>query len=241
MSTSRYSLNSFGESSSASMISLSSEDCGDRNIFSPGPSSPTYKLEAYDREQHTPDSLFPPLSPLPPRHNYALANHITMEENLANGKKSNRDRSGSRFRTMSETNYHQNRNKQRESISSIASSTGSAKAYGRKARNLRRAESCKNNSRDDSSLGRQSGSTTSLNKKPLTDSKKVAYNRNEITFNVRKAMYGRRGWMVMPTEETVDLKQFKPEVLESVTNKIRTMELSGVTVPDQIKVRLNEC
>ena len=69
----------------------------------------------------------------------------------------------------------------------------------------------------------------------------MAYNRNEITFNVRKAMYGRRGWMVMPTEESVDLKQFKPEVLESVTNKIRTMELSGVTVPDQIKVRLNEC
>ena len=151
MSTSRYSLNSFGESSSASMVSLTSEDCGDRDIFSPGPSSPTYKLEAYDREQHTPDSLFPPLSPLPPRHNYALANHITMEENLANGKKSNRDRSGSRFRTMSETNYHQNRNKQRESISSIASSTDSAKshasarAYSRKARNLRRAESCKNN------------------------------------------------------------------------------------------------
>ena len=178
MYKSRYSLNSFGESSSASMVSLSSEDCGDRNIYSPGPSSPTYKLSGnnimnIDQEQHTPDSLSPSLSPLPPRANYALAHHITMEENIANGKKNFRDSSGSRIRTMSESNYHQNRNKQRESISSIASSTDSAKAraYSRNARNLRRAKSCKNNSSDDSSLGRQSGSTTSLNKKPLTDSK----------------------------------------------------------------------
>jgi len=246
--TSRYSLNSFGESSSASMVSLSSEDCGDRNIFSPGPSSPTYKLSGnnilnIDREQHTPDSLSPSISPLPPRHNYSLAHHITMEENIGSTKKNNSDGIGSRARTMSESNYHQNRNKQRESISSIASSTDSAKAraYSRQARNLRRAKSCKNNSREDSISGRQSGSTTSLNKKPLTDTKKMAYNRNEVTFNVRKAMYGRRGWMVMPTEDAVDLKQFKPEVLESVTNKIRTMELSGITVPNQIKVRVNEC
>ena len=69
----------------------------------------------------------------------------------------------------------------------------------------------------------------------------MAYNRTEVTFNVRKAMYGRRGWMVMPTEDNIDLKQFKREVLDEVTNKIRTMELSGITVPDQIKIRLNEC
>ena len=69
---------------------------------------------------------------------------------------------------------------------------------------------------------------------------KVPYNNNEVTFNVRKAMYGRRGWMVMPTEDTVDLKQFKSEVLEEVTSKIRTMELSGITVPNQIKIRLTE-
>ena len=51
-------------------------------------------------------------------------------------------------------------------------------------------------------------------------------------------MYGRRGWMVMPTDDNIDLKQFKPEVLEEVTSKIRTMELSGITVPEQIKIRL---
>ena len=54
-------------------------------------------------------------------------------------------------------------------------------------------------------------------------------------------MYGRRGWMVMPLEDTVDLKAFKPEVMDTVTSKIRTMELSGITVPNQIKIRLSEC
>ena len=70
---------------------------------------------------------------------------------------------------------------------------------------------------------------------------KIPYNRNEITFSVRKALFGRRGWMVMPIEETVDLKQFQPGVLEEVMSRIRTMELSGITVPEEIKIRLNEC
>ena len=176
MSTSRYSLNSFGESSSTSMASLSSDDYGDRNIFSPGPSSPTYKSVGtstmnLDREQHTPDSLSPSLSPLPPRHPYSLAHHITMEEDIGHVKKG--AVVGSRNRTLSESNYPPIRKQREASISSVASSTDSAKArvYSRNARNLRRAKSCKNTARDDSSVGRQSGSTTSLNKKPLGDTK----------------------------------------------------------------------
>ena len=184
MSTSRYSLNSFGESSSASMVSLSSEDCGDRNIFSPGPSSPNYNsagnnIMNLDQGQHFPIS--PSLSPLPPRHKYTLASHITMTDGIENHnttqvpwvKKLTIDNGGSRTRTMSESNYNLNRHKQRESISSVASSTDSAKARvtSRMSRNLRRVKSCKNNSRDGSSLSRQSGSTSSLNKKPLTDCK----------------------------------------------------------------------
>ena len=45
----------------------------------------------------------------------------------------------------------------------------------------------------------------------------------------------------MPIEESVDLKQFQPGVLEEVMSRIRTMELSGITVPEEIKIRLNEC
>jgi len=113
--------------------------------------------------------------------------------------------------------------------------------YQQEIQNLRRAKSCKNNSRDGSSMGRQTGSTSSLNKKPLSDTKRTAYTKNEVTFGVRKAMYGRRGWMVMPLEDTIDLKAFKPEVMDTVTSKIRTMELSGITVPNEIKIRLSEC
>jgi len=250
MYKSRYSLNSVGGSTSTSMASLSSEDCGDRHIFSPGPSSPT-NLK-FDEERNTPDSLSPSLSPLPPRHNYSLANHITMEENLDVVQENNDeceigcgsiDQCRGRNRTVSESNYQLNQRKQRESISSVASSTDSAKARvsARNSRNLRRAKSCKNNSREGSSMGRQSGSTSSLNKKPLSDAKRTAYTKSEVTFGVRKAMYGRRGWMVMPLEDTIDLKAFKPEVMDTVTSKIRTMELSGIDVPNQIKIRLSEC
>ena len=70
---------------------------------------------------------------------------------------------------------------------------------------------------------------------------RTAYTKSEVTFGVRKAMYGRRGWMVMPLEDTIDLKAFKPEVMDTVTSKIRTMELSGIDVPNQIKIRLSEC
>jgi len=250
MSTSRYSLNSFGESSSASTVSLSSDEYGDRNIFSPGPSSPAYNstgnnIMHLDESQQSPMSISPSLSPLPPRHKYTLASHITMTDNIGPDKNINMGTGGSRNRTMSESAGNYNRQKQRDSVSSAASSTDSAKARvsSRNARNLRRAKSFKNNSRDGSSLSRRqsTSSTSSLNKKPPTDSKKVPYTKNEITFNVRKAQFGRRGWMVMPTEETIDLKQFKPEVLDTVTSKIRTMELSGITVPDQIKIRLSEC
>jgi len=236
------------------MASLTSEDYGDRHIFSPGPSSPTHKSPGnliHDEERNTPDSLSPSLSPLPPRHNYSLAQHITMEDNLDVVEETNDEceigcgtKCRARNRTVSESNWQQNhRNKQRESISSVASSTDSAKARvsSRNARNLRRAKSCKNNSRDGSSMGRQSGSTSSLTKKPLSDTKRAAYTKTEVTFGVRKAMYGRRGWMVMPLEDTIDLKAFKPEVMDTVTSKIRTMELSGITVPDQIKIRLSEC
>ena len=75
----------------------------------------------------------------------------------------------------------------------------------------------------------------------LLQFQRAAYTKTEVTFGVRKAMYGRRGWMVMPLEDTIDLKAFKPEVMDTVTSKIRTMELSGITVPDQIKIRLSEC
>ena len=70
---------------------------------------------------------------------------------------------------------------------------------------------------------------------------RTAYTKNEVTFGVRKAQYGQRGWMVMPLEDSVDLQAFKPEVMDTVTSKIRTMELSGITVPNQIKIRLSEC
>ena len=192
MYKSRYSLNSVGGSTSTSMASLSSEDCGDRHIFSPGPSSPTFKSPGnlkYDEEHNTPDSLSPSLSPLPPRHNYSLAHHITMEENLDVVQENNDEceigcgtQCRGRNRTVSESNYQQNQRKQRESISSVASSTDSAKARvsARNSRNLRRAKSCKNNSREGSSMGRQSGSTSSLNKKPLSDAKVSKESMNEF-------------------------------------------------------------
>ena len=171
---SRYSLNSVGSSTTASMMSLSSDDYGDRNIFSPRPSSPAHgnQTMSMDMDPNSPESMSPSLSPLPPRHNYSLAHHITMEENVTDNLQVPCD--GSRNRAMSESNYNENRNLKRgESFSSVASSTDSAKARvsSRNSRNMRRVKSCKNTSRCGSSMSRQSGSTSSLNKKPLADNK----------------------------------------------------------------------
>ena len=173
---SRYSLNSVGSSTTTSMMSLSSDDYGDRNIFSPRPSSPAHGNQGMglDADPNSPESMSPSVSPLPPRHNYSLAHHITMEENVTDNLQVPYDNNGSRNRAMSESNYNENRNLKRgESFSSVASSTDSAKARvsSRNSRNMRRVKSCKNTSRCGSSMSRQSGSTSSLNKKPLADNK----------------------------------------------------------------------
>ena len=69
----------------------------------------------------------------------------------------------------------------------------------------------------------------------------TSYNKNDVTFSVRKALFGRRGWIVMPQEDALDLKQLRPEILEHVMGKIRTMELSGITVPETIKIKMSDC
>ena len=190
---SRYSLNSVGSSTTTSMMSLSSDDYGDRNIFSPRPSSPTHGNQGMglDADPNSPESMSPSVSPLPPRHNYSLAHHITMEENVTDNLQVPYDNNGSRNRAMSESNYNENRNLKRgESFSSVASSTDSAKARvsSRNSRNMRRVKSCKNTSRCGSSMSRQSGSTSSLNKKPLADNK-VRYKTKESNIVVEIHLY----------------------------------------------------
>ena len=60
-----------------------------------------------------------------------------------------------------------------------------------------------------------------------------------VTFSVRQTMFGRRGWMVMPKDDSFNMRQVHRDDLEDVLTKIRTMELSGVAVPPSVTVKLN--
>ena len=61
---------------------------------------------------------------------------------------------------------------------------------------------------------------------------------DEISFKVRRSLFGRHGWIVMSADEAVDLKQLNDDVMRKLADKIRDLEFSGKDVPDQITVKV---
>ena len=63
---------------------------------------------------------------------------------------------------------------------------------------------------------------------------------SDVTFKVRRSLFGRHGWIVMANDERVDLKQLNGDVMHRLADKIRDLEFSGKEVPDQITIRIKE-
>ena len=60
------------------------------------------------------------------------------------------------------------------------------------------------------------------------------YKPRDITFVIKRSQYGRKGWKVMPQEDSTNLRLLKAEVIETVMARIRELELSGLAVPEQM-------
>ena len=61
----------------------------------------------------------------------------------------------------------------------------------------------------------------------------------EVTFEIRKSQFGRKGWKVMP-ENDLDLRVVGPKVIEMVMLRIRDLDYSGHPVPERMTIRLGE-
>ena len=94
----------------------------------------------------------------------------------------------------------------------------------RRAKSIRRA--MRNSTSSVDSLTDFSSSSTSLP------------SPTEVTFRVKKSNYGRRGWKVMPAEDSVCMKSLGAEVIDRVMTRIRELEFSGRGVPGEITVNL---
>jgi len=66
-----------------------------------------------------------------------------------------------------------------------------------------------------------------------TDVKKVE--NSELSFNIRKHLGAKSGWLIMPDDEA---KGFKPDSIRKVADMIKTMELSGHAVPERITIKV---
>ena len=61
-----------------------------------------------------------------------------------------------------------------------------------------------------------------------------------ITMEVKRSVFGRKGWIAMPIDETMDLKQLHLNgALDKLINDLRVMELSGKDIPKVITIRLD--
>ena len=63
---------------------------------------------------------------------------------------------------------------------------------------------------------------------------------DEVTFRVRRSLFGRHGWIVMSTDDSHDLKQLNDVIMHKLSDKIRDMEFSGKDVPNEITIKIKE-
>ena len=63
---------------------------------------------------------------------------------------------------------------------------------------------------------------------------------DEVTFRVRRSLFGRHGWIVMSTDDSHDLKQLNDVIMHKLSDKIRDMEFSGKEVPNEITIKIKE-
>jgi hypothetical protein len=63
---------------------------------------------------------------------------------------------------------------------------------------------------------------------------------DEVSFNVRRSLFGRHGWIVMSADDAVDLKQVNVDVMRKLADKIRDLEFSGKDVPNHITVKVKD-
>eukprot|EP00092_Neocalanus_flemingeri_P001436 GFUD01001534.1.p1 GENE.GFUD01001534.1~~GFUD01001534.1.p1 ORF type:complete len:196 (-),score=72.29 GFUD01001534.1:121-708(-) len=57
----------------------------------------------------------------------------------------------------------------------------------------------------------------------------------EVTFLIKKSLAGRIGWKIMPEDEKMNMKMNK-ECVEQVMERIRDLQFTGETVPDEITI-----
>lgn len=117
---------------------------------------------------------------------------------------------------------------------STPSSPGSRRARelqreARKARNFRASL--------DRSGSRSRGGTPIRGATP-TKSPLVSSNSGsaEISFSIKPSVGGRKGWKIMPTEDTN--VEPDPEMLQRVIDMIHEMEFSGRAVPERITMKV---
>ena len=67
-----------------------------------------------------------------------------------------------------------------------------------------------------------------------------ATNLHEVTFTVRRTLYGRHGWIVMPSDESIDLKSIDQSVMLKLSEKIKDLEFSGKDIPKSITMKVKE-
>ena len=63
---------------------------------------------------------------------------------------------------------------------------------------------------------------------------------DEVTFRVRRSLFGRHGWIVMSTDDSHDLKLLNDVIMHKLSDKIRDMEFSGKDVPNEITIKIKE-
>jgi hypothetical protein len=101
-------------------------------------------------------------------------------------------------------------------------------------RNVRRARSFRGNMRRERSLDSSLAAARRCQPCPREN------DLDEVTFAVSRPKYGRRGWRVMPEEESGDLRD--PAVsaaIEKVAAMIREIEFAGHVVPERITIKLS--
>ena len=62
----------------------------------------------------------------------------------------------------------------------------------------------------------------------------------ELSFAIRPAIGGRKGWMIMPDDKEGGSEEAvtDPDALQKVVEMIREMELSGHAVPERITIKV---
>ena len=115
-----------------------------------------------------------------------------------------------------------------------------ARQIHRELSRARHFRASRESSRQASRQGSRQGSRCSTPARGSRASSPVHVNKSmgELSFAIRPAIGGRKGWMIMPDGEDAAPSDSDPEALQRVVEMIRDMELSGHAVPERITIKV---